>query len=135
MVQLILDVGGANIELPESRKGGYTAALVPLSEYVQMISGRMVAELRGNVWEVSYQYGYFNDEMKNKVLAAAEKGRTTPITCGFLPPDSTAALTYSRFFVTDFTYPKFMWSRNVDGNPVPLWGDFSLILREVDPHD
>ena len=135
MVQLILDVDGANIELPESRKGGYTAKLTTLSEYLEMISGRMVAELRGNVWEVSYQYGYFNDEMKNKVLAAAEKGRVTPITCGFLPPESVVTLTYSRFFVTDFKHPKFMWSRNVDGSPVPLWGDFSMSLREVDPHD
>lgn len=135
MLQLILDVGGANIELPESKKGGYTATLNPLAQYVEMVSGRMVAELRGNVWEISYQYGYFDDITKNKVLSTAEKGRTTPIQCAFLPPDSAGALTYSRFFVTALSYPKFMWSRNSDGETVPLWGDFSISLREVDPHD
>lgn len=139
MTQLILDVGGANIELPESKKGGYTAIMTPLSEYVEMISGRMVAELRGNVWEVSYQYGYFDDAMKNKVLSVVEKGRTAPIQCAILTPDSLRELTYSSFFVTSFNYPKFMWSRDVDESgetrPMPLWGDFSLSLREVNPHD
>lgn len=135
MVQLILDTDGTNIELPESKKGGYTAKLTTLAEYIEMISGRMVAELRGNVWEISYQYGYFTDEMKNKVISAVKKGQITPIQCGFLPPDSVAALTYSRFFVKEFTYPKFMWSRNDGGEPIPVWGDFSLTLREVEPHD
>lgn len=136
MTQLILDTSGYNVELPESEKGGYTATRQPLSVDVEMVTGRMVRELRGDVWVLTYQYGWFDDATKNKVLAAIEKGRGEPITCGFLPPASAGELTYSEFFVTDFTYPKFMWSRSeLDGTPVPMWADFSVELREVNPSD
>lgn len=140
MVQLILDTDGYNITLPESKKGGYTAVRVPLSVDVEMISGRLVRELRGEAWEVSYQYGFFTDAEKNALIAACEKGRRQAITCGFLPPESSEALTYSAFFITDFTYPKFMWSsvrtsENGENVSVPLWADFSLTLREVKPSD
>lgn len=136
MTQLILDVDGYNVTLPESKKGGYTAVRQPLSVDVEMVTGRMVRELRGNVWAVSYQYGWFDDETKNQVMSAIEKGRSEPINCGFLPPDSKGELTYSDFFVTSFTYPKFMWSRSEeDGTPIPMWADFSVELREVEPSD
>lgn len=127
MTQLIMD----GVVLPESIKGGYTATRQALSVDVEMVTGRMVRELRGNVWVITYQYGYFDDTMKNAVLEAVEKGKRQAIRCGFLPPTSTEALTYSDFFVTDFTYPKFMWS--ADGKP--LWADFSVELREVQPSD
>lgn len=131
MTQLILDATEYNVTLPESRKGGYTIESQPLSVDVEMVSGRMVRELRGNVWVIKYQYGYFDDVMKNKVLAACEKGKRTPILCGFLPQESQAELTYSDFIVMSLTRPKFMWSTS--GNP--LWGDFQVELREVKPHD
>ena len=136
MTQLILDADGYNLVLPESRKGGYTPVFSPLSVDVEMITGRLVRELRGNVWKIDYQYGYFTEDMKNLVIAACEKGKREPITCGFLPPTSTSALNYSRFWVMDFSYPKFYWSRpKPDGTIIPLWGDFNLSLREVKPGD
>lgn len=139
MTQLILDSDGYNISLPESRRGGYTAELRPLSVDVEMVTGRMVRELRGNVWYITYQYGFFNDSEKNNVIAACKKGQSKAIRCGFLPPNSSGSLTYSNFLVTSFTYPKFMWSRMVDNTensvPVPMWGDFSMELREVKPSD
>lgn len=127
MVQIILD----GIALPESQRGGYIADRQPLSVDVEMITGRIVRELRGNVWVIKYQYGYFDDETKNRILTAVEKGRRQAIRCGFLPPDSTEALTYSNFLVTNFTYPEFMWS--ADGKP--LWANFEIELREVQPSD
>lgn len=133
--QLILDTSGAAVVLPESRKGGYKPQFTPLSEDVEMISGRMVKELRGNVWVLNYQYNYFTTEMKNRVIAACEKGKREPITCAFLRPDSDGALSYSRFFVTSFKYPEFYWGKKVRDVSVPLWGKFSLTLREVKPSD
>ena len=127
MTQLIID----GISLPESVKGGYTANEQPLSRSIEMISGRTVKEVRGDVWVISYQFGYFDDELKNNVLAALKKGEKEPITCGFLPQESEQELTYSEFFVTSYTRPKFMWSN--DGKP--LWGDYRIELREVKPHD
>ena len=138
MTQLILDIGGDNLILPESRNGGYSVQFTPLSEDVEMVTGRLVRELRGNVWVLGYQYGYFKTEMKNRVIAACEKGRRTPIRCAFLPPDSDGELSQSLFWVTSFTYPKFMWGTRLIGSgetTVPLWGDFSLTLREVEPSD
>lgn len=139
MTELILDANGMAVALPESRDGGYNVQNIPLSVDIQMISGRTARELRGNVWQVSYQYGYFDAGMKNKVIAACEKGTREPIICGFLPQESDGALQYSSFIVTSFTRPKFMWSRRIgrgeETKETPLWADFSVELREVTPHD
>lgn len=129
MTQLILDMDGVAIALPESKKGGYTAYEEDLSVQLQMIAGNMVTELGGLVWRVNYQYGWFNDSDKARVITACRKGRREPILCSFLRPEGGGSIT-SSFFVTSFTEPKFMWSR--EGNP--LWGDFSVSLREVRPH-
>jgi hypothetical protein len=127
MTQLILD----GVVLPESKKGGYLVENRPLSKDIEMTSGRIVREIRGNVWVVSYQYGYFNEELKNQVLAACERGKKQAISCGFLKQESAGELSYSDFFVTNVRRPKFMWSS--DGSP--MWGDFYVELREVRPHD
>lgn len=138
LLQLILDSGGNAIALPESRKGGYYPRREELSQEVQMISGRMVKEVRGTVWRISYQYGYFNEETMRKVIESCEKGRREPIICAFLPQDGDT-LQPGSFFVTDYTRPTFQWSRIVtaDGEEkiVPMWADFSVELREVKPSD
>ena len=140
MNQLLLDTEDVSFMLPESIKGGYQAWEEDLSVQLTMIPGNMVTELSGIVWRISYQYGFFwNDGDKNKVISACRKGRRQPITCAFLPPNSTEMIT-SRFFVTNFSYPKFQWAttvENEDGEDIvkPLWADFSVELREVDPHD
>ena len=136
MTQLILDTTGYNVQLPETRKGGYNANTEDLSVEVTMVLGNIVKETRGSVWRISYQYGYFDDATKNAFVAACEKGRKQPITCGFLPQESAGELTYSSFFVTSFRRPKFMWSKVcAGGTSYPLWGDFYVELREVEPHD
>lgn len=139
MTQLILDTEEYNIALPESRKGGYEAVREDLGVEVIMASGRMTREVRGTVWRVSYQYGYFDDATKSNLIAACEKGRRQSIQCGFLAPDSTGALTYSRFLVTDISYPRFMWSRRTlssgEETYIPMWGGFSVEIREVKPSD
>ena len=135
MTQLILDTAGNAVVLPECQKQLYTASFTPLSEDVEMISGRLVREHRGHVWQITYQYGYFTDEMKNRVIKACRKGQIEPIRCDFLPPESDGTLSSSIFWVMTFNDPKFFWSRDVNGTPVPMWGDFSLTLREVKPSD
>lgn len=130
MTQLILDVAGMGVALPESIKGGYTAFEEDLTVEVEMISGRLVKELRGKIWRVNYQYGFFNDADRARVVSACRSGRNSPIICTFLQPETENTIT-STFFVTAFTEPKFMWS--ADGKP--MWADFSVSLREVRPHD
>ena len=137
MIQLILDVGGESISLPESKNGGYTVKEETLSESIQMISGRTVREYRGKVWVASYQYGYFNGADMKRVVAACEKGMKQSITCCVLTHESSKLVT-SNFIVTSFERPKFMWSRIVtesgEEKTVPMWADFSVNLREVKPH-
>ena len=133
MTQLILDTGNEGITLPEVIKGAYKPRKEDLGETVTMISGRMVKELRGRVWRISYARGWFDDIEKDKVIAACERGREQPITCQFLPPNGTEFIT-SKFFVTDFTYPVFQWSTEGE-TPKPLWVNFAVELREVKPHD
>lgn len=134
MNQLILDVGGYAVLMPESQKGGYEAWEEQLTVDLTMIPGNMTKEVRGAVWRVNYQYGFFNDEMKNRVIAACRKGQREAILCAFLPPDGETMQT-AEFFVTGYTNPKFQWSRLSDGATVPVWAGFALELREVEPHD
>lgn len=137
MIQIILDVGGNDVSLPESKNGGYTIKEETLSESLQMISGRTVREYRGKVWVASYQYGYFNEADMKRVVAACEKGMKQSITCCVLTHESSELVT-SKFIVTSFERPKFMWSRIVtesgEEKPVPMWADFSVSIREVKPH-
>lgn len=137
MIQLILDTSENNVVLPESRNGGYTVKEETLSEDIQMISGRTVREYRGKVWVASYQYGYFNDSDMQRIIAACEKGMEKSITCAFRTQENDD-LIISNFLVTSYTRPKFMWSRIVTENgeekTAPMWADFSVNLREVNPH-
>lgn len=127
MVQLILDVGGYEITLPESIGGGYTARKEPLSTMVQMISGRTVREVRGNVWFISYQYGYFKQADLQRLMEVCDKGIREPITCSFLPQESAEEMETASFWVESYNRPKFMWSK--EGKP--LWADFSITLQGV----
>lgn len=131
MTQLILDTGRVALSLPESQKGGYTCYKEILSDDVEMLTGRLVKEIRGSVWHVSYQYGFFNDDNRKKLMEICERGRNEAIRCSFLPQDSDEALTSSSFYVVSFTRPKFMWS----SEDKPMWADFSIELREVEPSD
>ena len=137
MTQLILDVGGYEVILPESQKNGYSIKEETLSESIQMISGRTVREYRGKVWAVSYQYGYFSGTDMQRVIAACEKGMQQSISCSVLTHENSELVT-SNFIVTSFERPKFMWSRIVtesgEEKSVPMWADFSVSLREVKPH-
>ena len=138
MTQLILDVEGEYLVLPESIKNGYTVREEPLTQSVDMISGRRTREYRGMVWVVSYQYGYLNDEDRLKFLNVCRNGSMSTITCNVLIPKTNEMVT-STFLVTGYKSPKFMWSRiaTEDGQEkaVPMWGDYSIELREVKPHD
>lgn len=129
MIQMILDVGGQALALPESRNGGYTVDEQPLMQDIEMISGRTTREYRGVVWVASHQYGYLNDADKNRFLAAVKAGLRGSILCSILPQDGGELVT-SRFIVTEYRRPKFMWSN--EGKP--LWGDYYVAIREVSPH-
>ena len=134
MTQLILDPPGRNVALPEVRNGAYTCEEKSLSKDIEMASGRMVREIRGFAYIITYQQKVLSELDKEAFLGACSAGMTQPITCMFLAPDSNELKT-STFLVTDFKAPAFQWSRMVGGQHVPLWADYSVTLREVEAHD
>lgn len=137
MTQLILDVGGESLVMPESQKNGYTVHEEPLAQSIDMISGRRIREYRGMVWVVTYQYGYLSDAERIKFLNICRKGTISTIDCNILTPNTDEMVT-STFMVTSYREPKFAWGRIIteDGKEktVPLWADYSIELREVNPH-
>lgn len=129
MTQMILDVGGQGLAMPESIKGGYVIEPVNLYQDMEMISGRYVREYRGEAWQASHQYGYFNDTDKDRFLAACRKGTRGSILCTVLLQEQNRDYT-GTFVVVSYRPPKFMWS--ADGKPV--WADYFVQIREVRPH-
>lgn len=130
MIQLILDVEGEYIELPESEKKYAVNEEVLYSDQT-MISGRLTREIRGSVWNISYQYGYFTETDREALLRVLKKGVRQPISCAFARPDDSTELEISEFFVTSISWPRYVFSRN----GIPVWLDISFSLREVNPHD
>lgn len=130
MTQLVLDIEGEYIELPESEKN-YAVNEEVLYSDQPMIGGRLTREIRGSVWNISYQYGYFTETDRETLLRVLKKGVRQPISCAFVRPDDSAELEISDFFVTSISWPRYVFSRN----GIPVWLDISFSLREVNPHD
>ena len=124
MIQLIL--GG--ITLPETSKDRYSCYPSELSQTVEMISGRLVKEIRGKVQMIEWSYDYMGNDMLRNVLAVLRSGE--PVECQYLPDDG-ADLRSGKFWVQKFTRPTFAFSKG----GTPYWHNVSFVLREVKPHD
>lgn len=124
MTQIILD----GTPLPETSFGKYACWEETLSVQVQMISGRMVTEVRGMVWKVKWSYDYLDNETTQRILSVLRS--TRPIQAAVYP-DSKSQMVTGRFLVESITPPVFLCSD--DGKPV--WHGLGFTLREVDPHD
>lgn len=124
MTQLIIN----GIALPEASGGKYQCYEGTLSEQIEMISGRMVTEVRGHVWNIEYAYDYMGNELTRQLLAALRSG--TAMTVKYLP-DNSDELEESTFLCEDLTPPTFAFSRSGK----PFWHDIKFKLREVRPHD
>ncbi len=124
MTQLIIN----GIVLPETSGGKYKCYEGTLSDQIEMISGRVVTEVRGHVQYIEYSYDYMGNELVRKLLSALRAG--TALTVKYLP-DSGNDMKTSTFICEDLTPPVFAFSRSGK----PYWHDISFTLREVRPHD
>ena len=125
MTQLIIN---NTIPLPEVRRGKYVPEEPDLKVQTEMISGRLVEELRGKVWTVSYATDRLPDPVWRALKAVLKGGGSFPVT--FLPNDSDDMIT-APMLCTALKEPSVAWSRN----NVPYWTGLSFSLREVRPHD
>ena len=123
MTQIILN----GISLPETSYDRYACWEDVLSVNVEMITGRMVTEVRGKVWRAKWSYDYLDNQTTRDILSILRSG--DPIQAAVLPDNSDRMIS-SRFLVDSITNPTFLCSDNGE----PLWHGLGFTLREVNPH-
>ena len=122
MTQLIIN----DIVLPQTSSDRYQCYPVELSETVEMISGRIVKEVRGWSRVIEYSYDCLDPAVWRTLAAALRSGAALAV--DYLP--DTAAdteLQSGTFIVTSLQNPTFAFS---DGG-LPVWHNIAFSLREV----
>lgn len=125
MTQLILN---NEIYLPKTSRNKYRCYPATLTRQVNMISGRVVSEVRGHVQMIEYAYDYMGNDLMRQVLAILRSGE--PFTVTYLP-DEGEELRTGTFITQSLTNPTFAFSKGSK----PYWHNFAFVLREVSPHD
>lgn len=124
MKQLIIN----GILLPETSRDKYQCYPGELSVNVEMISGRMVREVRGHVQYIVWSYDYMGNELWRQLAQVLRSNAS--FTVAYLPDDGDE-LVSGEFLVESITQPTFAFSRGGVG----LWHNVGFTLREVRPHD
>ena len=124
MTQLILN---GDIALPQTSWGKYRCYPSILNQQVEMISGRLVEEVRGIVQMIEYSYDYMGNDLMRQALEVLRSGSSFPV--AYLP-DQGDTLVSGVFLCTSITQPVFAFSRG----GAPYWHNFAFTLREVRPH-
>ena len=130
MTQLILypPAGGAGLSLPYTSRDKYSCYSEELGEQVEMISGRMVWEIRGRVQIVHYEYDYIPAATFQALAAILRSGQS--FRADYLPDDGNSLVT-STFLCRSFDPPTFAFDRH----GLAYWHGINFELREVRPHD
>ena len=123
MIQLIID----GITLPEVSQNRYSSAPKKLGQNVEMISGRLVQEVRGYVQVIRAQYSYIDKDLWTSLSQVLRSKESFPVV--YLPDDG-AEMKTGTFVVTSLTDPTFSFS----AGGVPYWTGLAFTLREVKPH-
>ena len=124
ITQLILN---GQVALPQTSWDKYRGYPSILNQQVEMISGRLVEEVRGIVQMIEYSYDYMGNDLMRSVLGILRSGTSFPV--AYLP-DEGDELVSGIFLCTSITQPTFAFSRG----GVPYWHNFAFTLREVRPH-
>jgi hypothetical protein len=123
MTQLIIN----GTILPLVNHDKYKCYPQDLAEQIEMISGRIVQEVRGTVQIIEWSYDKMTDETYRSLLAALRGGE---MTVTYLPDDSDTMQT-GKFLCTEYPAPAFAFASNGKA----LWHNVSFKLREARPHD
>jgi len=123
MNQLIVN----GITLPNVKGGRYTCYEDVLSESVEMISGRMVEEVRGIVYVVEYRIDSMENSLYQNLIATLRSGKSFPVQ---VLPDNRSDVITSTFICTERPKPTF----GMEHLGKPVWNNISFTLREVYPH-
>jgi len=123
MTQLIIN----GLYLPQTSNDNYSCYPTALGTQIEMISGRIVEEVRGVVQVINYSFDCMDNTTYTQLMQHLRSNE--PITVVYLPDDSTA-MKSSKFLCTAKPMPTFAF--DVDGKAV--WHNVSFTLREVNPH-
>ena len=124
MTQLIID----GIYLPETSRDKYSCYPAPLTRTVEMVSGRVVQEVRGKVYKIHYSYDYMGNELLRSLLSVLRSN--TPFSVTYLS-DESDELKSSMFVAESVSNPTYAFSKTGK----PYWHNVKFVLREVKPHD
>lgn len=124
MTQLIIN----GLYLPQTSNDNYSCYPTALGTQIEMISGRIIEEVRGTVQVINYSYDCMSDATYKELLRHLRSKEA--MTVVYLPDDSSA-MASSKFLCTAKPMPTFAF--DVDGRAV--WHNVSFTLREVSPHD
>ena len=100
MTQLIVN----GTYLPQTSNDKYSSRPEQLGEQLEMISGRMVTEIRGIVQVITYSYDKMPDETYRALLTALRSQAAIDVV--YLPDDSDTMAT-GKFICTEFPAPTF----------------------------
>lgn len=121
-----LIVGG--VYLPQTSNDKYKCYPMQLGTQLEMVSGRMVTEIRGNVQMIEYSYDKMPDATYRALVRALRQSNSINVV--YLPDDSDTMVS-SKFICTTFPTPSFAFG---DGGKA-VWHGVAFALREVKPHD
>lgn len=122
MTQLILN----GTYLPQTSNDKYSSRPEQLGEQIEMISGRMVTEIRGVVQVISYSYDKMPDATYRALLEALRSQAAIDVV--YLPDDSDSMRT-GKFICTEFPTPTFAFAKGDKA----VWHNVALKLRQVKP--
>ena len=125
----IIPISGTPIVMPEVKNGAFSCYPDMLRQNIEMISGRIVTEIRGTVYRVTADYSdyYFTNDFWVPLSAILRSGAS--FSCEVLPDDAAATVT-TTMMVESITPPSFQFGRN----GTPYWTGLKFNLREVSPH-
>lgn len=128
MTQMII----GSTALPEQDNDVYAAWEDPLVTTVEMISGRVVQEVRGRgdrykVWRARNAFDWLDDATWQAVYPYLKGGK--PFSAFVLPPNGTE-LVGGTFLVESLTDPSFAFEDNGEA----VWHGLAFQIREVSPH-
>ncbi len=122
MTQLILN----GTRLPQTSNDKYSSRPEQLGEQIEMISGRIVTEIRGIVQVISYSYDKMPDDTYRALLTALRSQAAIDVV--YLPDDSDTMAT-GKFICTEFPTPTFAFAKGSKA----VWHNVAFTLRQVKP--
>ena len=114
--------------LPKTSHDKYWCHEVALGEDKEMISGRIVTEIRGMVYECHYEYDAFPDALWRTICG--DLRRRAPLSC-YILPDSSDEPIAATMKCTELINPTFAF----EVNGKPRWHNIAFTLREEYCHD